>query len=69
MTPPFPVVRTNDSVHATISERGYQFEAVHKLWQALHEQDVPICLHLATGGGKTRIANDLIVKWLDYYGS
>lgn len=49
--------------------RDYQTEAVASLWTALHEKDVPVSLVLPTGGGKTRVANELIVRWMVKYGS
>jgi len=45
-------------------EREYQVDAVGQLLIALDCQPKPVCLQLATGGGKTRIANDLVARWL-----
>lgn len=47
--------------------RPYQAEAVRKLRSALNP-DVPQVLHVATGGGKTWIANDILTQTLEERG-
>jgi superfamily II DNA or RNA helicase len=43
--------------------RAYQERAITKVISAL-DPEIPKILHLATGGGKTRVANTLIMRWL-----
>ena len=45
--------------------RDYQVEAVESIINALEEPGVRICLVLPTGGGKTRVANFAILKWME----
>ncbi len=51
------------------SDHRWQVEAVGVIWKALHEKNVPVSLVLPTGGGKTRVANEIIVRWLVQHGS
>lgn len=51
--------------HADASQplRDYQELAIRKVMASLHAE-MPQILHLATGGGKTRVANSLLTRWL-----
>jgi superfamily II DNA or RNA helicase len=42
--------------------RAYQTRAVEVVLRAL-SPETPRILHLATGGGKTRVANEIVVQW------
>lgn len=43
--------------------RGYQDEALAAIWDRL-APGAPTLLHVATGGGKTLIASDVVERWL-----
>jgi superfamily II DNA or RNA helicase len=49
---------------ATKRAHDYQREAEATLMRALSTGVEPQLLHLATGGGKTLVANNLVVRWL-----
>ena len=49
--------------HTRQPARPYQKAAVRKVFDNL-DPDEPILVHVATGGGKTRIGNDVVVKLL-----
>lgn len=49
---------------ARMPPRPYQKEAVSEVLEAL-APGKPQILHLATGGGKTWVANDIAVRWLE----
>lgn len=53
-----------DQAEAVRNPRGYQQEAVDVLLRVVRKGASPKLLHVATGGGKTWIANDLIVELL-----
>jgi len=44
--------------------RDYQIEATDNGFHMLLSQDKPVGIHIGTGGGKTRIGNDIVAKWL-----
>lgn len=44
--------------------RDYQIEAVELVMKALEEQEPRVCLALPTGAGKTRVANNVILRWM-----
>ncbi|TNF32497.1 MAG: hypothetical protein EP329_09855 [Deltaproteobacteria bacterium] len=58
-----------DPVEAAKPLRPYQVEAVAALSAALaNDTTRPQLLQLATGGGKTRVANDIVARWIREHG-
>jgi superfamily II DNA or RNA helicase len=53
--------------HAAHPLRAYQTRAVDVVLDALTPA-TPTILHLATGGGKTRVANEIVVLWAERHG-
>ena len=49
-------------------KRPYQLDAQRAILDGLGKYSRPICLSLATGGGKTRVANDFLMEWLEASG-
>lgn len=68
MTRPLEAPTTNESTTEPSQVRGYQVEAVGVIWKALHEKKGPVCLSLATGGGKTFVAVNVVADWMAKYG-
>ncbi len=48
--------------------RPYQQDAHRAIFEGLGSYSRPICLSLATGAGKTRVANDFVSEWLQFTG-
>ena len=48
--------------------RPYQLDAQRAVLNGLGKYSRPICLSLATGAGKTRVANDFVSEWLEFTG-
>ncbi len=68
MTRPLEAQTTNESATEPRQARDYQVEAFDALWAALHQKKDPVCLSLATGGGKTFVAVNLVAEWVAKYG-
>lgn len=69
MTLSIAAPNTNQSTTEPRQTRDYQVEAFDVLWTALHEKDDLPCLSLATGGGKTFVAVNIVADWIATYGS
>ena len=57
-----------DAASASGGLREYQVAAVESVLAALQQRPrQPHLLHLATGGGKTRVANDVVKRWFELH--
>lgn len=56
----------DETLARKMEARGYQQKAIVDLLSGLRSQpSTPQLLHIATGGGKTFVANEIIAKWLE----
>ena len=64
LLPCSPIASQSDSIGDMSELRDYQQDLLERVHRLLDAPDARVMLQLPTGGGKTRIAGDLLSRWL-----